>query len=134
MTIQEDYKEALRAFIERSATPVVMDKHYASSIWDSYSVYGWEDREIAKHAKECGGIVVPQGVTVREVMYSQFTDTFADNSEAVGINAWGGEKDEPATIHCVCGKYTGMMIRWTGSFYEAIQGVLGFDEQGSITI
>ena len=134
MTIHEDYKEALRAFIERSATPVVIDKHCTTEIWDSYSIYGWQNRDIESHAKECGGIVAPKGIQIREVMISQVEDYFADNSETVGINAWGGEKDSATAIHCVCGKYSGMMIRWTGSLYDAMQGVLGLDDQRSITI
>lgn len=131
MTVQDDYKEALRAFLAGSATPVMIDRGYSSSIWDSYSIYGWRDITVKDHTDECG-LVIPKGVEVREVFFSQFQDSFSDNAEAIGINAWGGDKDSDTTIRCNCGKYTGLMIRWEGSFYEAMQGVLAAGDGATV--
>lgn len=135
MTVQDDYKEALRYFVESAATPVMIEIGYkGQEIWDSYNSYGWRDSVVQKHAESCGGIVVPKGAVLREVAFSQFRSTFTGDSEVIGVCAWGGDRDSSTSIHCSCGQYRGMLLRWEGSFFEAMQGVLGLDKQDSITI
>lgn len=134
MPTPEAYKEALRSFLEQVAIPVVIDSSYTPDcIWGSYSVYGWKNRTADAHVKECG-LIIPEGAAIKEVVYSQFTNTINDDKELVGMSAWGGDKHEPTTIHCACGQYTGLMVRWEGSFYAAVQGALGANSNDPIVL
>lgn len=121
------------------------------SVWEDYSTYGWRDYYVSDHLRgetkrvKVPGwedlpsyrqyrtevvpgtgceLVIPEGVEVREVNFSEFQDTCSDNREVVGVNAWGGDAESPTTIHCACGKYTGLMIRWEGSLMDAVTALL----------
>lgn len=130
------------------------------TVWDDYSTYGWRDYDAADHIRgefrqvkvpgweelpsyrqttmehvEGTGcrLVIPEGVEVREVNYSQFQDTVADNLEVVGVNGWGGDKDSPTNIHCECGEHSGLMIRWEGTLMDAVKAILEIQER-SLTL
>jgi len=126
------------------------------SVWEDYSTYGWQDYDINEHLRgqyvkvrnpewkkgdpsykkydhkldpsTACSLVIPEGVEVKEVSYSEFQDTFSSNKEKVGVNAYGGDKESPTTIHCACGKYSGIMVRWEGSLMEALQSILGLNK------
>lgn len=123
MAFPDDYNDALRAFIAREATPVIPDTRFDFDVWESYDQYGWHNTEAKRHINECG-LVVPEGVETREVWFSEFRSTFEDNDDALGVNAYGGDKDSQTNIRCNCGKYTGLMMRWEGSLYDALQELL----------
>jgi len=123
MAILDDYNSDLRAFIAREATPVKPDTQFDFDVWESYDQYGWHDMEAKRHIDECG-LVVPEGAETREIWFSEFRNTFEDNDDALGVNAYGGDKDSETNIRCNCGKYSGLMMRWEGSLHDALQELL----------
>jgi hypothetical protein len=129
--VDEEIKAAMRQFIaERGQKVEFKDPWYEGDTKEHVGIYGWVDFKAEEHihphacrqvdslVRECGW-VVPEGTLVKETTYTQFEGTFADNSEEIGINAYG--------CHCKCGKYQDVVLRVTSSLGDAIQALLGYD-------
>ena len=56
-------------------------------------------------------------MVLREVTYSMFTDTFSGNDDEVGV--------ECSPVHCACGKYTDVTLRWVGSLGDLMHAIFG---------
>lgn len=110
----DEYKPKVRRFMTEKGIPVLFDERFGDR---EPEVYGWRDGEAYDHGRECGW-VVPEGATLTEETYSQFTDTFSDNRDEVGVNV------EPC--HCTCGKYTDVTLRWDGTVDEMLTAILGY--------
>lgn len=133
-TWEDRYREKLRELIQQKGRPVQIDWHeyerykawgHADDPDDYVSTYGWTDFDALSHVASGGGTcewVVPPGSVVREKTYSQFTDTFSDNENEVGVNVGG--------CHCVCGRYKDVYLRWDGSVGDAINLVMGVPDAG----
>lgn len=74
-------------------------------------------------------IIIPEGVEIQEVSYSEFQDTYSGNLDTVGINAYGGIKGSESEVQCSCGKYRGLTIRFEGSLYSALESILGLNRK-----
>lgn len=86
------------------------------------SPYGWTDFKANQHLKNCSWVLPPE-VAIEEVTYSEFYDTYSENSENIGINAVGvGE-----SIRCACGKYSNVTLRYEASLGEVLTGILGLN-------
>jgi len=121
----EEYKARMRAFMEKKGKKVRTDKRYDWQEDDDVSTYGWQDHEAVRHTvpadDEYGGDgchwVVPEGAVLYERTYSQFTDTFHDDENEVGINVKG--------CRCACGRYDAVILRYTGTLAEVMQEITG---------
>lgn len=126
-----DYAPAIREVMAKNGVPVDINKkerrdspNYPQG-W--VSVYGWADRVANCHVNGADGQcswVVPEGVKMTEVAYSEFMDTFTDNEGTVGLNVYGGEEGEDTEIHCACGKYRGATLRYNGTFGEILTDIM----------
>lgn len=131
--IEAEYKAKLREFVQEKGRAVqFVEQRYSWSEPDDVSTYGWTDYDAEKHihpwdAKDerCSW-VVPEGATLTERTYSQFTDTFHSNENEVGINVAG--------CHCACGKYTDMTLRYVGSLTEVLHSLLGIPTRTEIVL
>ena len=148
--LEEEYRAGLRRLLEENGVVVRIDEQERRrspedpSYW--VSPYGWKDHDATQHVKsptardlatwgeeECNryfgrcGLIIPAGASVEEVTYSEFQGTFVDNDSTVGINAYGGGRTSETSIHCTCGKYRGLTVRWEGSLRDALMAVLGLD-------
>lgn len=117
----DEYKAKVREFIAKNGSRVnVVGRYYDWEDDDEVSTYGWTDWEANKHViKNCYWIV-PEGAILYERSYSQFTDTFHDNENEVGVNVRG--------CFCACGKYENVILRWTGSLTEMLHFILGMPD------
>jgi hypothetical protein len=119
------YRAALRGLMARLGQPVEINREDRAQYPDDpgmwVSVYGWRDYQAMEHGRECGWIV-PESVVLTEVTYSEFTDTYSDNDQTVGINV---ESTKSADIRCTCGQYTSMTLRWDGTLREALEQICG---------
>lgn len=138
MTWTDDYKVKVREFIEAKGQKVqVEEKRYSWQDDDDVSTYGWTDYEAQQHIignnphlppeqnDHCRW-VVPEGAVMYERTYSQFQDTDADNLNEHGVNVKGA--------HCACGKYTDVILRWTGSVTEMLHSILGLPTSTNIEV
>lgn len=113
----------MRVFMERygEAVDINPDAEYE---WDEVSTYGWQHTEANRHIhpyKEQGcQWRLSHEATIVNRTYSMFTDTFHDSADEVGINMG------PAS--CVCGAYTGITLRYTGTLGDIMPRLLGIDE------
>lgn len=139
--MRDEYKAALRDFMERKGRPVHFTEGYNGG--KDVSPYGWPDdaaenhifsydrvddgSKYGKHVKvfHCGWIV-PEGAVLTEETYSQFLDTFSGNEEEVGINVEG--------CHCKCGKYQDVTLRFAGSLGDVLRGLFNTEDKPGITL
>ena len=141
MTNLNDYAPAIREIMAKNGVPVDINKKERRDSpeypQDWVSVYGWADTVAIRHfngrADQCSW-VVPEGVKMTEVAYSEFMDTFTDNEVTVGLNVYGGEEGEDTEIHCACGKYRGATLRYIGSFGEMIANIMNAKAYTGITL
>lgn len=130
--LQEEYRQGLREILRTHGVVVEISEREKLKWPDSPSLwvgtYGWQDGAARKHmlTDNCGWIV-PSGVLVTEVPYSEFQDTFADNDETVGINGYGGPEGESSEIHCICRQFRGVTLRYQSSFSDALKEILGMN-------
>lgn len=121
-----EYRDAIRAFMAEHGRPMVLDPA-AKDDWDRVSTYGWTDFKADSHCSEYSknkcSWVVPEGSVLTEHTYSMFTDTFHDNEDEVGL--------EVDSVHCACGKYTEVTLRWVGSLGELMRTLVSLPENGS---
>ena len=148
--VSEEFKEGLRSLLTERGQVVHMDQRNSSSSnpFEQYSEYGWVDYKATVHTQqhfdfahsddeltEAGfarcRLVIPRGAKVAEVAYSEFAGTGYASEQKAGVNAYGG-RSGPKAIHCSCGKYRGLMVRWEGTVEDALRHILGFT--GSFTI
>lgn len=123
--MDEGYRKALRKLMERKGLPVKFEERERERFPDSphmwVCVYGWVDYDAREHGRNCGW-EVPAGVILAEVTYSEFTDTEAPNVDSIGINV---ESSGDSQIRCMCGRFSGMTLRWKGSLADALQELFG---------
>jgi hypothetical protein len=134
LTLPEDQAIRIREFLARSAKKVKVTGWVDGEPWRwaAVSVYGWQDWDASEHMRPydkdvepCRWIIAP-GAEVHEVTYSQFADTFTGNEDEVGLNVY------PAS--CACGKYTDVMLRWTGSLTTLMSAVFGVPANGGFRL
>ena len=122
----DEYKAAMRSFMEKHGMKVVVEERFYD--WaedDDVSPYGWGDHEAYSHVRPAEGKypgegchwIVPEGAKLYERTYSQFAGTFVDNENEVGINVAG--------CRCACGKYTDVILRYTGTLAEVMREITG---------
>lgn len=124
-----EYKKKMRAFMASKGQKVdVQEKRWEWEQDDEANVYGWVDYDAQAHVKEDPGCswIVPAGAKLYERTYSQFTDTFHDNDDEVGINIRG--------CHCACGKYTDVILRYRGSLAEVVRELTGTPGRAEIEL
>lgn len=129
MQWKDEYRALIRDFMARngSAMDVNRESEYQ---FDRVSVYGWSHRDwrIYEHTAQfdskynigdgCNW-VVPEGATLEEHTYSMFAGTFTSNTEEHGCEVY--------PVHCACGKYEDITLRWTGTVTEMLHDILGID-------
>ena len=135
--VEAEYRRGLRKLLQEEGVPVAVSERERARWPDSpdlwVSPYGWVDDQARDHCTEppagspnparygrCRW-VLPEKLQVDEVTYSEFVDTFTENSSLVGINGEG--VDEP--IVCACGRYTGVVLRHEASLGEVLRSLLG---------
>lgn len=131
--VEKAFREALSAIIAEDGAPVLIDEKRRKQ-WPTdpdmwVSTYGWRDTDAYDHCKPkssgyygaagCSWIV-PEGVEVEEVAYSEFQDTFSGNEVVAGVNAYGGSKGSETEIRCACGKYRGVTLRYEATVAELL--------------
>jgi len=127
MNLTDEQKIKMRAFLQEQGRAVQFTGREGD--YQPVSTYGWHDERAWEHTMErrlaygkhyygdsCSW-VVPEGVVLREVVYSMFTDTFSDNANEVGV--------ECSPCHCACGKYTDVTLRWVGSLGDLMHAIFG---------
>lgn len=125
--MEAKYRDALRDLMERKGVPVEINPD-AEYDFDEVSTYGWVAYEARDHCQTVEGNdryggcrwVVEPGAELRERTYSQFVDTDADNKNEVGINV--------SPVHCACGKYQDMTLRYTASLADTLRDLFGSDD------
>lgn len=122
-TTNPEVRALLRTFMEQHGQPVDFDNRYDDH---TPNFYGWNDWRTQEHIHEdnCRWIIEP-GATLTEHTYQQFTDTFHDADNEIGINA------TPA--HCACHRYTNMHLRYAGSLGSVLTIILK-DDDSPITL
>ena len=144
--LEAEYKAGLRRLLSSKGAAVEISngerKQWPNSPEMWVSTYGWKDQAATDHFLKVGAVarerygkrypecelIIPEGVELTEVSYSEFQDTFSDNAETVGVNAYGGEKGEETEIRCSCGKFRALTIRFEGTLREALEEILGLDK------
>lgn len=147
------YREMLRVFIARNGTPVFIDEHEREVAPDDpsswVSTHGWIDTAARDHTWEIAALdasaygraayamdpdryagchwIVPEGVHLVEVNYSQFGDSVSGNREEVGFNV---SSTSDASIDCACGKYTSMTLRYVGSLGDVMRSLFNSGKPG----
>jgi hypothetical protein len=122
---EEEYKAKLRDFMARKGTPAKINRD-AESDWNRVSVYGWISTDYRHIYDDQCSWVVPEGARLEEHTYSQFTDTFHDNADEVGIEAY--------PVHCACGQKQDVTLRYTGSLGDVIQDIIGINYSNGIDL
>jgi hypothetical protein len=127
MKLTDEQKVKMREFLQEQGRPVQFTGERDG--YQPVSTYGWHDHEAWEHTipprKSYGAIsrgdgcawVVEPGVVLHEVVYSMFTDTFSGNDDEVGV--------ECSPVHCACGKYTDVTLRWVGSLGDLMHAIFG---------
>jgi hypothetical protein len=113
MSWKDEYKAAAGRFVLKHGTPRAMKD-------DHYLVYGWmadDWREFHEHLRMHTANEITTG-EFTDVEWSEFENTFTDNSEHHGVEI---------TVTCACGKYTDRVVRYEGSLGEILQGILAED-------
>ena len=130
MQWKDEYRELVRDFMARKGTPMDVNRD-AEWECDRVSVYGWghQDWNIHYHFAEYDAKkqprgescrwIVPEGATLEEHTYSMFAGTFTENTDEHGCEVY--------PVHCVCGRYEDITLRWTGSLTEMLHDILGVD-------
>jgi hypothetical protein len=114
MSWKQEYLAAAGRFVSKHGTPRDMRD-------EMYLVYGWmadDWREVREHL----GSHAPGEVTTsafKDVEWSEFENTFTDNSEHHGVEI---------TVTCACGEITDRVIRYEGTLGEILLGILTEDE------
>jgi hypothetical protein len=117
----------MRHFMAANGTPVEINKEERAKRPDFpeswIGQFSWQDFNATRHieSSECRW-EVPKGAVLHEVTYTTFGDTYNDDI-TVGINA---NSTPEADIHCTCGQYTDMTLRWNGTMKDALWSLLGF--------
>lgn len=127
MNLTEDQKVKMRAFLQAEGRAVQFTGRKGD--YQPVSTYGWHDHEAWEHTStrrksygkhffgdDCSWVVEP-GVVLREVVYSMFDSTFTGNKDEVGV--------ECSPVHCACGKYTDVTLRWVGSLGDLMHAIFG---------
>lgn len=106
-----EVRDRLRTFMQQAGQPIQFNTD------GNVSIYGWLNWEADEHIREtnCTWHIKP-GATLTEHTYSQFTDTFHDNTNEIGVNAY------PA--YCTCLEYTNQHLRWTGTLGTVLTHIL----------
>ena len=129
MQWKDEYRVLIRDFMARRGQPMDVNRD-ASYSFDRVSTYGWNHRDwrINEHVMEfsekwnrgdgCAWIV-PEGAILEEHTYSMFAGTFTGANEEHGCEVY--------PVHCRCGKYTDITLRWTGTVTEMLHDILGID-------
>ena len=81
-------------------------------------------RDAAAYFHACP-LLVPEGVEIEEVTYSEFGGIDSPEVVTQGVNAYGGREGSVSEIRCGCGRLRGLTLRWEGSLQEALLSVLG---------
>lgn len=120
-----EYKAKVREFMATHGAPVeFVPRRFEWQSDDEVSIYHWDDFTKAKHATPVskynpkGGChwVVPEGAVLYERTYRQFDGTFTSDKDEHGVNVRG--------VHCACGRYTDVTLRWVGSVGEMLRAIL----------
>lgn len=91
--------------------------------------YGWSDWEIDDHTRTGPGgcrWTLADGAIITEQTYRQFTDTFHDAENEIGINA--------APANCACGRYTNRHLRYTGTLGAVLVTILKDEDTNGIRL
>jgi len=127
MSWTDEYRAKVREFIEGKGRKVqVEEKRFEWERDDEANVYGWVDYEAQDHIREGCRWIVPEGAVMYERTYSQFQDTFTENSEDHGVNVRGAR--------CACGKYTDVILRWDGSVTDMLHTILGLPTSTNVEV
>ena len=129
MQWKDEYRELVRDFMARNGRPMQVNRD-ATWSGDRVSTYGWghEDWKIHRHVSEYGPRnlqgeschwIVPEGATLEEHTYSMFAGTFTENTDEHGCEVY--------PVHCACGRYKDITLRWTGSLTEMLHDILGIN-------
>lgn len=125
MKWEEEYKAKLRDFMARKGTPAEVDRDAEWEV-DRVSAYGWISMDYRHiHDAKCRWIV-PEGARLEEHTYSQFTDTFHDNENEIGVEVY--------PVHCACGEKTNVSLRYVGSLGDVLDDVLGVNHDHGIDL
>lgn len=125
-------REAMRQVIVERGEPVDTrdrgrygdDSYFANDISSWISTFGWRDYDASEHLREGCSLIVPQGVTVAELNFSQFENTNQDNSQHHGLSAYGGDEGAESEIRCACGQLRGMVLLYQGTFSDLVRETL----------
>ena len=123
-----EYKKKMRAFMAEKGQKIAIEpKRYEWEQDDEVSTYGWVDYDAQRHVREQGcSWVVPAGARLYERTYSQFTDTFNDNEDQVGINVTG--------CRCACGEYEDVILRYSGGLADVMRFITGAPARADIEL
>lgn len=123
-TTDPEVRTRLRIFMEQHGRPVQFDNDDPD---DGPNFYGWENWHASEHLREnnCTWNIEP-GATLTEHTYLQFTDTFHDAANEIGVNA------TPA--HCTCRRYTNQHLRWTGTLGQILSAILKDEDTNGIRL
>jgi hypothetical protein len=132
--MSEEYKERLRELLRTKGHAVV----FSERDFEEVSPYGWtyfradhhctpkiSSLGLNRNAGDCQW-VIPEGAKVVERTYSMFAGTFTDNDSEVGINV--------SPVHCQCGKYKDMTLRYTASLGETIRALTMDDNDEGLVL
>ncbi len=125
--LDPEKREAMRlVIIERGRVLKVNEKSGEYSpdnpaSWVSY--YGWQDTRAENHLSKCQ-LVLPRGVVVTEIDFSQFDGTERDSEQVHGILAYGGAEGADAEIRCNCGALRGLPVFYQGTFSDLLLATL----------
>lgn len=127
MSWTDEYRAKVREFIEAKGKKVqVEEKRYEWQLDDEANVYGWTDYQAQEHIRSGCRWIVPEGALMYERTYSQFQDTFTENSEDHGVNVRGAR--------CACGEYTDVILRWDGSVTDMLHTILGLPTSTNLEV
>lgn len=125
---KDEYRELVRDFMARKGRAMNVNRN---ATWDGdrVSSYGWGDMERSyehvapfnpkyNQGEGCHWIV-PEGAILEEHTYSMFAGTFTENTDEHGCEVY--------PVHCACGRYEDITLRWTGSLTEMLHDILGVD-------
>lgn len=125
MSWEDGYKDKLRDFMARKATPAEIDRETKYE-QERVSVYGWISMDYQHIYDAKCSWVVPVGARLEEHTYSQFMDTFNGNEDEVGIEIY--------PVHCACGKLKDVTLRYKGSLGDVIRDIVGIEYTNGIDL
>lgn len=109
----------------RKGTPAEINRD-AEYNFQRVNVYGWISMDYRHIYDSKCSWVVPVGTRLEEHSYSQFTDTFSDNEEEVGIEVY--------PVHCACGELKDVTLRYVGSLGDVIRDIVGLEYTDGIDL